>query len=161
MQRRAGPDFGGAEDIGGEIERQAEKLTSGLLEPPRWRVQSAPPTLSWMRASTVSVSGTRSSASARDMRARPSSVSRPNSPRKFLDETGAPLGADGGDERRGGRTDLAAMGGLEPGLDNEVADEPGLIGIEAVAESEAGSVEFGHGGHLEDRGMMPKTTQVE
>ena len=59
-----------------------EALTSGELECPRCAAQSDAPILSSISVSIVSVSGTRSSASARHMRATPSRVESPYSARK-------------------------------------------------------------------------------
>ena len=61
---------------------QVEALTSGELDCPRCAAQSEAPILSSISASMVSLSGTRSSASARHMSATPSRVESPYSARK-------------------------------------------------------------------------------
>ena len=64
------------------ISAQTLALTNGLSEWPLWLAQSPERIFSAIRASWVSASGTRSSASARHISATPSWLDRPNSARK-------------------------------------------------------------------------------
>ena len=73
----------GASTLPVSIRAQVEALTSDELDWPRWEPQRPGVILSSIRASTVSASGTRKSASARHMSATPSLVERPYSPRKL------------------------------------------------------------------------------
>src|ERR1700730_645838 len=103
----------------------AEALTRKALDLVSWWTKSPCPSLSSMKRSAVAASGTRSSASASTISARPSLVDSANSRTAAEPVVIAP---DRVDEPRGGPVDPAVLVGAEPRRFEQPGGDDAIVG---------------------------------